>query len=137
MSDFDLGKDLRKELSKDLSKELRNLLLLFRILADKPLQLASILQTVGSASDIIESSPKCRSSNLPTEITALIRSQLNAALIQRVEMDMKWLAEKEHHLLVLGQPAYPSLLAEITDPPVLLFCRGNLACFELFKIAMV
>jgi DNA processing protein len=125
------------DLRRELRKELRNLLLLFRILVDKPVQLASILQTVGSASDIIESSPKCRSSNLPGEITALIRSQLNTALIQRVEKDMLWLAEKEHHLLVLGQPAYPSLLAEITDPPVLLFCRGNLASFELFKIAMV
>jgi len=117
--------------------ELRNLLLLFRILADKPVQLASVLQTVGSASDIIENSPKCRLSNLPGEIIALIRSQLNTALLQRVEKDMRWLNAQDHHLLVLGQTAYPSLLAQITDPPVLLFCRGNLAVFELFKIAMV
>jgi DNA processing protein len=104
---------------------------------DKPEQLALVLQTVGSATDIIENSPKCRSSNLPGKITALIRNQLNTALLKRVEMDMNWLAVKGHHLLVLGQPAYPPLLAQIADPPVLLFCRGNLESFELFKIAMV
>jgi DNA processing protein len=133
--DIDLQKsDLQKS---DLDNELRNLLLLFRILVDKPMQLASVLKTVGSATDIIENSPKCRSSNLPGKITALIRNKLNSALLKRVEMDMNWLAVKGHHLMVLGHPAYPPLLAQIADPPVLLFCRGNLESFELFKIAMV
>lgn len=117
--------------------ELHNLLLLFRILVDKPVLLASLLQAAGSASDIIETGGEFRLSSLPAKVVSLIRSKHQQELIQQVEKDIEWLAADGHHLLVLGEPAYPPLLAEITDPPVLLFCRGNLEALEKFKIAMV
>jgi len=117
--------------------ELRHLLTLFRILVDKPVLLASLLESAGSAGDIIGSSREFHLSGSPAGISELIRRKIKPGLIQRVDKDIEWLAAEGHHLLVLGQANYPSLLAQIADPPVLLFCRGNLDALDQFKIAMV
>ena len=43
----------------------------------------------------------------------------------------------QSHLVSYGDPAYPALLKEIYDPPLVLFIRGNIAVLSLPKIAMV
>jgi DNA processing protein len=40
-------------------------------------------------------------------------------------------------LLVLGQPGYPPLLAEIYDPPPLLYATGKLECLQTPQLAVV
>lgn len=42
-----------------------------------------------------------------------------------VETDLRWLERPGHHLLRLGEPAYPALLATLADAPPLLFVRGD------------
>ena len=39
--------------------------------------------------------------------------------------------------MILDTPDYPDLLAEICDPPVLVFCRGDLEAIRALKIAIV
>lgn len=54
-----------------------------------------------------------------------------------VEMDLHWLALPDHHLLELGDAHYPSRLAQIIDPPPLLFVQGDLDVLTMPALAMV
>lgn len=55
-------------------------------------------------------------------------------LIARTEA---WLAKPGNHLLTLHDPAYPRMLREIYDPPLLLYAIGNVALLSAPSIAIV
>ena len=50
---------------------------------------------------------------------------------------IRWLERPGHSLLVFGEPGYPALLAEIPDPPALLFVAGNVDVLEHPQLAIV
>jgi DNA processing protein len=55
---------------------------------------------------------------------ALLRPPTDAT--RRVlEATLDWLRTPDRHVLALGEPGYPALLAEIPDPPLLLYIRGR------------
>src|SRR3569833_3041459 len=54
-----------------------------------------------------------------------------------IEPDLAWLRHVHHHLITLDDPAYPSLLREIADPPVALFVQGDPALLALPQLAIV
>ncbi|HDN27595.1 MAG TPA: DNA-protecting protein DprA [Thioploca sp.] len=56
---------------------------------------------------------------------------------QAVENDMRWLAENGNHLLTLHHPAYPPLLREIYDAPLLLFVQGDVTLLKSLQLAIV
>ncbi len=52
------------------------------------------------------------------------------------ELDQEY--EKEGiEIVPLFDPKYPTLLKEITDPPIILYAKGNVACLDNPKIAVV
>jgi DNA processing protein len=55
----------------------------------------------------------------------------------RLELDLQWLSQPSHNLIMLGAPDYPTLLNEISDPPIALFAIGNLNLINEPKIAIV
>lgn len=50
---------------------------------------------------------------------------------------LAWLARPGQHLLMLDQPEYPALLAQIDDAPPLLFVAGDPSILEKPQLAMV
>jgi DNA processing protein len=48
--------------------------------------------------------------------------------VRLVEATLRWLDAPGRHMLALGEPGYPALLANIPDPPLLLYING---CVEL------
>lgn len=54
-----------------------------------------------------------------------------------VEMDLRWLAAAERHLLQLGDAHYPPQLTQIADPPPLLFVQGDLDVLVVPALAVV
>ncbi|MBD1600247.1 DNA-processing protein DprA [Pseudomonas typographi] len=50
---------------------------------------------------------------------------------------MRWLEPSGRHLLMWDHPHYPALLAEIPDPPPLLFVQGNPHILEQPQLAIV
>lgn len=54
-----------------------------------------------------------------------------------VDGDLAWLAEPDHYVLTLDDPAYPTLLREIAGPPSLLFVIGNPAVLSSLQLAVV
>lgn len=55
----------------------------------------------------------------------------------RVDADLEWLAQPGRALLARGDPAYPTRLHEIADPPCVLFVRGSPALLCSAQLAMV
>lgn len=54
-----------------------------------------------------------------------------------VERDLAWEQYPNHHILVWGDADYPLLLAEIADPPRVIFIKGNRHALVQKQIAMV
>lgn len=50
---------------------------------------------------------------------------------------MRWLERPAQHLLMWDDPAYPALLAEIPDPPPLLFVAGNAGLLDKPQLAVI
>lgn len=77
------------------------------------------------------------------ELTALglTSNQTNSLLHPNwsaVENDLQWLqTNKNHHILPLASDDYPSLLKQITDPPLILFVIGDKTILQSQQLAMV
>ncbi|CAM2957911.1 DNA-processing protein DprA [Legionella worsleiensis] len=55
-----------------------------------------------------------------------------------VQNDFNWLnAASNHHLLTWDSPDYPQLLKEISDPPIVLYAKGQLSSFDHPQLAVV
>jgi DNA processing protein len=56
---------------------------------------------------------------------------------QLIEEDLKWVQAENHHIITLEEESYPHLLKQISDPPLVLFIRGNKSILLNTQIAMV
>jgi DNA processing protein len=54
-----------------------------------------------------------------------------------IEATVLWQQQDGHHVLALGEPGYPALLARIPDPPPLLYIKGDLRRLALPALAVV
>ncbi len=54
-----------------------------------------------------------------------------------IEMDLAWLDMPEHHLITIKDDCYPSLLKEISDPPIILFAHGRPEILKSIQIGIV
>lgn len=54
-----------------------------------------------------------------------------------VDMHLKWAEGDDHTIVTLDDPLYPALLKQITDPPLLLFIKGQSTVISKPQIAMV
>ncbi|WP_404295963.1 DNA-processing protein DprA [Halomonas sp.] len=79
---------------------------------------------------------------LPREAATLLRLWLDhpgrSPLSDEIARAEAWLAEApDRHLLYPGHPSWPTLLAEIPDPPPLMWAWGDLAALAPPRLAMV
>lgn len=54
-----------------------------------------------------------------------------------IEADLAWMKGRNQHILVLGTDYYPALLAEISDPPPILYAKGQLDCLTQPTLGIV
>lgn len=72
-------------------------------------------------------------SGLPTQLAANIHGfDLNT-----IEADLNWEKANDRHLLTWEDEAYPALLKEIPDPPLVLYAEGDLACLKQPTLAII
>lgn len=74
---------------------------------------------------------------LGVHATHLSRYQKRSEANQAVASIEQALNKGHYQLLFLGERDYPAMLAQIYDPPPLLFCRGNIARLQQAQIAIV
>lgn len=67
--------------------------------------------------------------SLPTELTLTLQAMRRLGeqhpVHRQALAQLHWAEQPQQHLLSLQDPAYPALLLEIPDPPLLLWVRGN------------
>jgi DNA processing protein len=54
-----------------------------------------------------------------------------------IDYDLSWLQQENNSIITFNDPAYPPQLKEISDPPPVLFVRGNPALLSRPQIAIV
>jgi DNA processing protein len=87
---------------------------------------------------------------LPEHVTAAGRSELarvttaetvqalgSDTVAKAVERALAWLEQPGHAIVTLADAAYPRLLLETADPPVLLYCRGRTELLNRPALAVV
>jgi DNA processing protein len=71
-------------------------------------------------------------------LPATLQAALAAPEWVGVDADLAWReADAARHILTRADPAYPPLLAEISDPPSVLFVHGDPAALRLPQLAIV
>jgi len=118
-----------------MQKDLPDFLQLYHCLNTSRARLLQLLQGfAGSARKILQSSP--------ASLRACGIDQQAAIRILRtrrpeVDSDLEWAERPGNHLLCYPDAAYPPLLREISDPPLLLYARGNPDVLSSPQIAIV
>src|SRR5262245_5519328 len=59
------------------------------------------------------------------------------AVAREVERALRWVEQPGCAIVTLADSAYPRLLLEIADPPVLLYCRGRTELLNQPALAVV
>ena len=72
----------------------------------------------------------------PAQAHALLQPPGDATR-RLLDATLDWLATPGHHVLALGEPGYPELLARIPDPPLLLYIRGHAHLLDGPALAIV
>jgi DNA processing protein len=100
-----------------------------------PATLRQLLANFATADALLAARPtELRAAGASDELCRAL-ARPDGALIERCEA---WLAaDPSHHLLGWADEAWPPLLAQITDPPIALFARGDPRALQLPQLAIV
>jgi len=96
-------------------------------------RLHKLLDRFDSPAAILAAGDQLRACDLPGEALEYLLAPDWGA----VERDLAWLNEDNNHLITCRDPGYPALLAEIADPPMLLFIHGDPDYLRQPQIAIV
>jgi DNA processing protein len=62
--------------------------------------------------------------HVPAPVARALSEPAAPAIVRQIDLTMNWLAQSGNHLLTLHDAAYPPALANIPDPPPLLYLKG-------------
>jgi DNA processing protein len=97
---------------------------------------AALLERFGSAEEVLQASV-ADLSEIP-HISIRLAEELCGAMARLdVVKELELIARHEVHLLTRGTPEFPAPLAELPDPPPLLYARGNWSPGDANAVALV
>lgn len=97
-----------------------------------------LLQHFGSPERVLQSSPSTlRQSGLLKAAALDFIASGEAAWGSAIEQDLRWLEAPQASVVTLEDERYPALLKEISDPPPLLYVRGDADRLTFPQLAMV
>ena len=115
--------------------ELEARLRLHRLPEVGPKRFSKLIEAFGSASAALSAPASAwRSLGLPM---ACADARRNADVRDGASAALAWLEREDQHLLMWDDVNYPALLAEISDPPPLLFVAGNAGILDRPQLGMV
>lgn len=87
-------------------------------------------------------SPEAIFSANVSQLREVVSEAISSAISQGIDESavaptMRWLNDEQNHLITLADAHYPTLLLETTNPPALLYAKGNLKLLQFTSIAMV
>ncbi|WP_122315193.1 DNA-processing protein DprA [Pseudomonas cichorii] len=115
--------------------ELEARLRLHRLPEVGPKRFSRLIDAFGSASAALSAPASAwRALGLPS---ACAEARRDPQVRDGASAALAWLERPGQHLLMWDDPGYPALLAEIADPPPLLFIAGNPSLLERPQLGMV
>jgi DNA processing protein len=96
-----------------------------------------LLESFGSIGAILEAGDAALAAHLNAAQMRALRAPVSSESARLVEATLRWRERPGHHVLALGEPGYPELLAHIPDPPLLLYIKGHVECLASPMLAMV
>jgi DNA processing protein len=101
-----------------------------------PVMGLKLLNHFGGVNEIFEQDLLTLSQTIPKPIA---EAAVNNRAKAEVEQSLKWLEEKRdlRHIMCLKDENYPSNLATIATPPLIIYMEGNLELITKFKLAIV
>lgn len=101
-----------------------------------PRLLAALIEHFGSAASVLNAtlSQLGQVPRIGPKLSTLIRDGSQSELADRVR---KHCDEHDVEIILAGDPTFPRLLSELSDPPVMLFIRGQFTQADQLSIGMV
>ncbi|HVS36760.1 MAG TPA: DNA-processing protein DprA [Gemmataceae bacterium] len=118
------------------SAELRDLLALHLTPGVGPRTAAALLEWFGSAAAVLRAS-EARLRDVPHVGPKLAQAVREAAANPEIDAELERVAKGQVRLLLKGTPDYPESIASISDPPLLLYVRGELTPADAVAVALV
>ena len=83
-----------------------------------------LLAEFGSPQRVFEAGYRALTAHVPASVARSLSEAADSAILRQVDLTLGWLAQSGNHLLTLHDAAYPPALANIADPPPLLYLKG-------------
>ena len=100
-----------------------------------------LLEAFGSIEAVFEAvsnaGPAALAGHLNAAQARAVHAPASGDLERLIEATLRWRERPGHHVLALGEPGYPDLLANIPDPPLLLYIKGRVELLEAPMLAIV
>ncbi|CAG2132422.1 hypothetical protein LMG31506_01025 [Cupriavidus yeoncheonensis] len=102
-----------------------------------PVTVRLLLAAFGLPQQVFTQSVEALSSVVPRKLAAAVLAAPGATLNQALAKTLAWLEQPGNHLLTLVDPRYPVRLLDLTDPPPLLYIKGDPAALARPALAIV
>jgi DNA processing protein len=86
---------------------------------------AGLLAVFGSPAAIFASDRETLAAHAGPALAQALLQRPSVDTARLIDATLRWREAPGNHVLALGQPGYPGLLAEIPDPPLLLYIKGR------------
>jgi DNA processing protein len=96
-----------------------------------------LLQAFGSIEAIFDAGSDTLSAHLGQAQARALGAPASSETLRLIEATLRWRDVPGHRVLALGEPGYPELLANIADPPLLLYIKGRAELLAAPMLAMV
>lgn len=97
----------------------------------------ALLAAFGSPRAIFEAGYAALAAQVKPAVARSLCAPPSSAVLALAEATLAWAEHPAHHLLALGDPAYPDALANIPDPPLLLYIKGRIGLLARPGLAIV
>ena len=96
-----------------------------------------LLSTFGAPEAVFAASAAQLQELVGEKLATALLAPPTAATRTLIEKTLAWASLEGNHVLTLADDAYPQLLLEISDPPLLLYAKGRLALLNQPALAIV
>lgn len=102
-----------------------------------PVRARALLAAFGLPPDIFAQSAATLRRHLSPELAHQLSQPATESALQTIERTLQWLGQPDHALITLADPAYPASLLNMTDPPIVLYAKGNISLLQRAGLAIV
>ena len=99
-----------------------------------PAMQRKLLRVFGTPAQVLASPRKLIAQHSSAEVAERIAQGANGALVERA---LRWLEDPNHHLVTLGDPAYPRGWLQLNDPPSAAYAIGRVELLNAPALAIV